>query len=160
MIPDTTEARAAESLLDNRLRIHIPAPLLLRLFGKKMISLWFRRPTGAQLLRISALYVRMDIDLKTLDEGDTPVLFEHIARHAVHCSRIIAHGLIRSGPAASFLARPLGSYLLHYMDMQSLAELTKLIVFLSGGENFASIIRSIAHMKITAPIVSHQETES
>jgi hypothetical protein len=157
---DNTEARAAEAILDKRVKINIPSPWPLRLTGKKTVALWFRRPTAAQLLRMSAMYVRMNVDLQNLSSGEAGVLFEHVARHGVACSRIIAQGLIRGPVAASLLMRPLASYLLRHMDMQSLAELTKLIVFLSGAENFAGIIRSIAFMKMTAPILSHEKTES
>jgi hypothetical protein len=152
-----TEARAAEAILDKHLRIDLPAPWLLRIFRKKTVPFLFRRPVAAQLLDMSAMYVRMNIDLKVLESGEVGVLFEHIAKHAVTSSRIIARGLIRSRLAAFFLVRPLAGYIMRHMDMQSLAELTKMIIFLSGGENFPPIIRSIAFMRITAPILSHEE---
>jgi hypothetical protein len=159
--PDiNTEACAAEAILDRRLKITLPAPRLFRLLGKKTVPFLFRRPTAAQVLDISAMYVRMHVDLKALDDGEAGVLFELIARHAVPASRIIARGMIRSGLMASLFVRPLAGYILRHMDMQSLAELTKLIVYLSGGENFASIIRSIASMRITAPILSRREKGS
>ena len=157
---DITEALAAEAILDNSLKINLPSPRLLRLFGKKTIPLRFRRPTAGQLLEMSAMYVRMNIDLVKLGDGEAGVLFEHIARHAPACCRIIARGLIRGRLSAFLFARLLARYLLWHTDMLSLAELTKLILFLSGGENFPSIIRSIAYMKMTAPTLSHEKTRS
>lgn len=154
------EARAAETLLDERLKIYIPAPWLLRRMGKKTLTLRYRLPTGAQLLKMSAMFVRMNVDLKALEGGEAGVLFEHIARHVLPCSRIIARGLIRSGTMAFFFEHLLAGYLLRHMDMLRLAELTKLIVYLSSGENFASIIRSLACMKMTSPVLSQEETGS
>ena len=34
------EARAADALLDRRLKLNLPAPWLLRIFGCKTIPLW------------------------------------------------------------------------------------------------------------------------
>jgi hypothetical protein len=155
-----TEARAAEAILGERLRVNIPAPLALRLLGKKTIPLWFRPPVAAQLLRISAAFVRMGLDPSALDKGEALTLFTEIARHLVPCSRIIALGLLRGRLASALFARPLARYLRAHMDMESLAKLTKLIVYLSGAENFASIIRSVSYMKLTTPVLSHEKTGS
>jgi hypothetical protein len=157
---DITEAHAADSILDRRLRINLPAPFLLRLPGRRTVPLWFRRPTCAQVLDMAAMYVRMGVDLKKLDEGEILPLFEEIARHAADCSRIIARGLIRGSLTGFLFVRPLACYLRHHTDMKSLAELAKLVVYLSSGENFASIIRSIAFMRITAPGLSREKTGS
>jgi hypothetical protein len=148
-----TEASAAEALLDKRVRVNIPAPWLLRLVRIRTVTLRFHRPVYAQLLRIARAYVRLDIDLAELEQGDVPVLFSAIAEKGTVASRIIALGLIR-GPVASFLfARPLAWYIRGHIDALAMAELTKLIVLLSGGENFAPIIRSIAHMRVTTPVI-------
>jgi len=154
------EVNAADALLDKRLKISIPAPWLFGLFGVKRIPLWFKRPVYAQLLRISRLYVAMGIDLRELDRGEALTLFSELSRHGITASRIIALGLIRGGVASFLFHRPLARYLRRHMDARRLAELAKLIVFLSGGENFASIIRSAAYMKVTAPVLSQSKTES
>jgi hypothetical protein len=155
-----TEARAAEAILDKLLRITLPAPWLLKLMGIRNVSLWFRRPTAAQLLAMSAAYVRMGINLTDLGSGELLAVFAAYAEHIVTCSRIIAMGLIRSPACRFFFVRPLARYIRAHMDVASMAELVKLIVFLSGCENFPNIIRSIAYMKITAPALSHDKTES
>lgn len=154
------EVMAAEALLDKRLQVNVPAPWFLRLLRIKMIPIWFKRPVFSQLLRISRLYVAMGIDLEKLDEGEAMVLFSDISRHGITASRIIAHGLIRGPIAASLFHRALAMYLRKHMDAKSLAELAKLIIYLSGGENFGSIIRSVAHMRVTMPNLSHNEAES
>ncbi|MDL2309847.1 hypothetical protein LJC39_01850 [Parabacteroides sp. OttesenSCG-928-B22] len=151
---------AAEALLDKRLQVNVPAPWFLRVFKIKRIPVWFKRPVFSQLLRISRLYVSMGIDLEKLDEGEAMRLFSEIARHGKTASRIIAHGLIRGSIGAFFFHRPLALYLRRHMDAKSLAELSKLIIYLSGGENFANIIRSVAYMRVTIPNLSHDETES
>jgi hypothetical protein len=153
-----TEARVAEALLDKRLRVFLPAPLLLRIFGIRQIPLWYRRPVYAQLLRISRLYVRMNITPDKLQGGYEPhTLFADIARHGVTASRIIATGLIRSGWATTLFHRPLARYLRRHMTADQLAELMQLIAYLSGVENFVTIITSAAYMRVTMPTESQAQ---
>lgn len=154
------EINAAGTLLDERLCIRVPAPWLLCKLGKKTIPFFYKRPVYQQLLRISKAYVGMGIDLVRLDQGDAMTLFSSIARHGITASQIIAMGLIRGSVTTWLFRRPLAWYLRCHMDGRSLAELTKLIVVLSGGEDFASIIRSVAYLRVTAPILSQEKTES
>lgn len=154
------EVFAAEALLDKRLRVNIPAPFFLQLIGVKVVPVWIKRPVYQQLLRMSANYVEMGIELVKLDSGTGTDLFQEIARHGVTASRIIAKGMIRSGWATFLFHRPLAYYLRCHMDARTMAELTKLVVVLSGGEDFSSIIRSVATMRVTAPTLSHKQTGS
>ena len=155
-----TEALAAEAILDRKLRIDLPAPRILRMLGRRTVPFRFKRPTAGQLLEISAMYVRMGIDVKQLDDGEATVVIEHIARHCAVCCRIIATGLLRGPLLRAFMVRPLARYLRNHVDMATLASLTKAIVCLSGCENFAIIIRSLANLRITAPTLSRQENGS
>lgn len=155
-----TESRTADALLDKRLRVSIPAPWLLRLLGIMVVPIWFKRPVYAQLLRISRLYVGMGIDLAELDKGEAMILFSALSKHGITASRIIALGLIRGRFISFLFHRVFAWYLRGHLQADTLAELAKLIVFLSGGENFASIIRSVAYMRVTTPVMSQTKTES
>lgn len=64
------EARAADALLDRRLKLNLPAPWLLRIFGCKTIPLWVKLPTAGSLIRMSSLFARMEIDLQHLHDGN------------------------------------------------------------------------------------------
>ena len=46
------------------------------------------------------------------------------------------------------------------MDAQTMAELAKVIVLLSGAGHFTTIIRSIAHLQVTTPNLSREATGS
>ncbi|GAB6394615.1 MAG: hypothetical protein MdMp024_0927 [Bacteroidales bacterium] len=155
-----TEVHAADALLDRRVRLFIPAPPFLRMLGVRTIPVWIRLPVCAQILRMARLLVPMSVELDKYDKGDISRLFTDISRYLVPCSRIIALGLLRGRVSAFLFHRALASYLLRYMDMAMLAELTKLVVLLSGSENFATIIRSLLLMRITKPTLSREETES
>ena len=138
------EAMAADALLDRRLKINLPAPWLLRIFGRKTIPLWVKLPTAGSLIRMSSLFARMDIDLQHLHDGNFGSVLEQIAKHGVTTSRIIAYGLLRGSWSARLLNRPLAWYIRNHMPMQGLAELAKIIVLMSTSEAFVSIIASVA----------------
>lgn len=154
------EMNAADSLLDRRLKINVPAPWLLRLFGKKTVPIYVKRPVGQNLFRMASLYVKMDIDLVKLQNGEMRTLLECIGRNAVTVSRIIAFGMIRGNISAFLFNRPLAYYLRSYMDMRSMAELTKIIVLISTGEDFVSIITSLGSLRLTEATESQKENGS
>lgn len=154
------EAHAADALLDNRLKINLPAPWIVRKLGKKTVPVWVRLPTGETLARMARLFTRMDIELKELKAGDLGTTLECIGRNAVTVSRIIAHGMIRGTMASLLLNRPLAWYLRCYMDMRTMAELTRVIVLLSSPEAFLNIINSVATLNQMAPTMSQEKEGS
>ena len=154
------EIDVSDALLDTGLLITIPAPRLLRLFKIKKIPVRFYRPVYAQLLRISKLYVKMNIDLQKMETAEALVLLTEVARNGHSASRLIALGLIRSETLSFLFHRLVARYLRRRMDAKTMAELAKLVVALSGAEHFTTIIRSIAHLRVTAPILSQNPTGS
>lgn len=144
--------------MDTRVRINIPVPRFF-LRRAKVIPVVFYRPVYAQLLRISRLYVMMNIDLNRLETGEAIVALTEIAKNGVRASRIVACGMIRSTWATFLFHRLLARFLRRRMDAKTLAELTKIIVAYSGAESFTNIIRSIAHLNVTIPL-SQTRTES
>lgn len=154
------EAHAADALLDNRLKINLPAPWIVRKLGKKTVPVWVRLPTGETLARMARLFTRMDIELKELKAGDLGTTLECIGRNAVTVSRIIAHGMIRGTMASLLLNRPLAWYLRCYMDMRTMAELTHILVLLSSPEAFLNIINSVATLNQMAPTMSQKKEGS
>ena len=148
------EAAAADALLDRRLKINLPAPGLLRLFGKRTVPIWVKRPTATGIIRMSRLFVQMDIDIQKLMEGKFGTLLECIGEHGVTASRIIALGLLRGNFSAWLLHRLLAWYIRNHMTMQGLAELTRIIVLMSTAESFVNVIMSVANMNLLEPILS------
>lgn len=154
------EIDVADALLDTGLLVKVPAPRLLRLFGVKTFPIRFRRPVYAQLLRISRMYVRMHVDLEKLETGEAATVLASAATNGVRASRLIALGLIRSGLMSALFHRAVAAYLRRRMDAQTMAELAKVVVLLSGANHFTTIIRSIAHLRVTTPNLSQEATGS
>lgn len=155
---NTVEMNAADALLDRRLKITLPAPWLFRVFGKKTIPVWVKRPAYQTMLRMARLTAEMDIDLKKLQAEGASMLFATIAEHGVTASRVIALGVLRGALSSWLLNRPVAWYLRWNMDARTMAELTKIIVVVSGAEDFVSIITSEITMQVTTPIVSQPKT--
>ena len=154
------EIDVADALLDTGLLVKVPAPRLLRLLGVKTFPIRFRRPVYAQLLRISRMYVRMHVDLEKLETGEAATVLASAATNGVRASRLIALGLIRSGLMSALFHRAVAAYLRRRMDAQTMAELAKVVVLLSGANHFTTIIRSIAHLRVTTPNLSQEATGS
>lgn len=154
------EAQAADALLDRRLKINLPAPWPLRIFGRKTIPIWVKRPVASNLFRMSRLFVRMGNDPEKVKTESFGTVLEYIGQHGVTASRIIAYGLIRGSFSAWLLNRPLAWYIRSHSTLPNLAELVKIITVLSGAEAFVSIIRSVSQLKMTDPTLSQTETGS
>lgn len=151
---NTIEMNAADALLNRRLKINLPAPWIFRIFKKQTIPVYVKRPVAQNLLRMSRLFVKMDIDIEQLTAGELGTLLECIGRNSVTVSRIIAHGMIHGSIAAWWFNWILARYLRSYMDMRGMAELVKIIVLLSGCEDFVSIITSVSSLRLTEPTES------
>lgn len=148
------ESHAANALLDRPLTINLPAPWLLRKFGKKTIRYGVPFPKGETLCRMAALFCRMDIDLKELKAGDLGTTLECIARNGKRVSRVIAEGMVGNSIFSSLFVRPLAWYIRCHTTMKGMAELAQVILLLASPEGFVNTISSIATMNLMAPTES------
>ena len=151
------EADAADTLLDRRLKVYLPAPWLLRLFGARRVPIWPKQPVMANLVRMSRLFVRMDIDAERLMAGHFGPLLRYIGKHGVTVSRVIALGLIRGSVAAWLFHRPLAWYIRSHMSLRGMAELARILVLMSTAESFVPIIRSVGSLNLMEPTLSQTE---
>ena len=154
------ELAAAEALLNRRLKLTLPAPRWMRLFGVRTIPFYAYRPTVAMLLRMSGVLAAMDIDLAQLKSGRLADVLTVVSRNGKRASRLVALGMIRGSVASMLFHRLLAWYLRCNMDMRGLAELTQLIAVTSGAEDFVSIIASASGLRMTEPTASQAETGS
>lgn len=146
-----TEIKTVDTLLDRGVQVDLPAPRLLRLFGKKTVSFTIKRPDGETLYRISGLYLRMkraatSVDAETIDEAH-----QVIHECMIPASRIIAYGIASYYTPLGLRNRLLARYLRRHMDTRMLAELWMMVCSLTGPHDFINIIRSMSGMRITKP---------
>lgn len=146
-----TEIKTVETLLDRGVQVDLPAPRVLRLFGKKKVSLTVSRPDSETLLQISGLYLKMkkaatDIDAETIDEA-------HLMIHEcmVPASRIVAYGMKPYCTPLGLRNRLLARYLRRHLDTRMMAELWMMICSMAGAHDFINFIRSMSGMRTTKP---------
>lgn len=146
-----TEIKTVDTLLSRGVQVDLPAPWLLRLFGKKTVSFTVKLPDSETLYQISGLYLRMKraattVDAKTLDEAHLM-----IRECMIPASRIIAYGIAPYCTPLGIRNRLLARYLRRRMDTRMLAELWMMVCGFSGPHDFINIIRSMSGMRMTKP---------
>src|SRR3546814_873903 len=144
-----TELLAADVLLERGVKFNLPAPLLLRLFGKKELFFTVRYLTLGTILRISRLYLKTGITSDQLDNIDQENLHKLVDSNAAIFSRVAAVAILNSYLWGKLLARPLSWYLMHKLTLSKLCTLSYLLVIMCRVQDFTNTIRLISSMRIT-----------
>lgn len=142
------EIQTVDTILDKGVRVPIPAPLFFRMFGKRFFYVTVRRPTIASMLMISKLYLKLKIKE---DETDWSSWMMTMAVTGKEVSRIVAVGMLRGRIRSRIFGKLLAWYIRGNMDMRQLAELSVILVTLSGVQDFMNTIKFLRLMKITEP---------
>ncbi|MDR2968292.1 MAG: hypothetical protein LBV32_01655 [Tannerellaceae bacterium] len=145
------EIRTVETLLDKGVRVEIPAPCLFRWFGKKTFNLLVKRPTSQTLYTISGMYMEMKKENEKLEAGSIGEAHELLVNCIIPVSRIIAYGIASYWTSAGIRNRLLAWYLRRYLNTRQLADLTSIVITLSGVHDFCNTIRLITGLRMTMP---------
>lgn len=146
-----TEQLAAERILENGVRVKVPAPFFLRVFGKKQVGLLIRQPYLGTLMHISRLALKAGFDFDKIDSGDMDAAHRLISEHAGTASKIVAVAILNSKIKIKLFAGILSGWLNYKIKPRKLAEIIMTIVLLSGIQDFTSSIRLIRSLRVTAP---------
>ena len=157
------ELRAADTLLDRGVRIYLRAPLLLRIFGKKMLRVTLRKPTMGTMMAISREYLKMGVSVDGVNNGEDGITEAHLllSQHGKRVCRIVAMGMLRGRFATLHLSRPLGWWLRWHSSATDLRDALFVLITLSGIADFTTTIRWLRELKMTTPRqTSHEEKGS
>lgn len=146
-----TEQHAAETILESGVRVKLPAPLFLRLFGKTEIAMVIRQPYLGTLMHLSGLSLKAEFDLDGIDEGKLDEAHRLMARHGKTIARIAAVVILNGRLKIKLFAGLLASYLLWKLKPRRLLEIVILIITFSGLQDFTTSIRLMRSMKMTTP---------
>ncbi|MEN6423277.1 MAG: hypothetical protein ABFD76_15160 [Smithella sp.] len=144
------EIKTVDTILDQGVRVPVPTPFFLRWFGLQAINLVVKRPVIGNMLRISKMYIKMNMEEKEA-ETDWRKWIDVFQRTAKPVSRIVAIGMLRGRISGWLFCRPLAWWLRWHVDTKTLSELAALLVSLSGIQDFMNTITFLRGMKITAP---------
>lgn len=142
------EIKTVDTLLDKGVRVQIPAPFFLRIFGKRSLTVAVKRPVLGNMLRISKLYLQMKVEVNDTDLG---AWIQTLQTCAVPVSRICAIGMLRGRYTGWLFMRPLARYLRWNMTTRDLANLAAILVSLSGYQDFTNTIKLLGLMRLTQP---------
>lgn len=146
-----TEIKTVDTLLDQGVRVDLPAPRILRWLGKPVLRLILRRPNSETLYRISGLYLRMMRQATTLEPGTLGESHQLIHECMLPASQIVAYGIAPYFRPSGIGNRLLAHYLRKHLDTRAMAELWMMVTSLSGAHDFCNFIRSMSGMRITTP---------
>ncbi len=147
---EEVEIKAVDTILDNGVRVPIPTPFFLRAIGIKKMNVIVKRPVMGTMLRISKLYVQMQVDEKVHEKEwqDWITLFVKNVRPV---SLIVSVGMLRGKWAGLLFGGPLAYYLRWHLNTRQMAEIAALLVTLSGIQDFMNTITFLRGMKTTTP---------
>jgi hypothetical protein len=150
MNTEEVEIKTVDTILDRGVRVPIPAPFFLKMFGVRTIKIIVKRPVIGNMLRISKMYLKMGV--KDEADGDWRNWIDIFAKTVVPASEIVAIGMLRGRIRGRLLCKPLAWYLRWHMDTRQMAELAALLVSLSGVQDFMNTITFLRGMKMTTPM--------
>jgi hypothetical protein len=142
------QKQASEILLDIGVSIPMPAPMLLRVFGKKEIRIVIRRPCWGTLMRISRLWLSMEVDTETVKMNTNEQDLELMEKHGKTVAKIVAMGIVR-GYYTGRLAPIVAWFLLWKVNPIFLIEAAFKLVTLSRVSDFRNTTILLSAMLMT-----------
>jgi predicted neuraminidase len=149
MDANAIQRKAAETFLERGVRVPLPAPRFLRLFGKKTVNVVIRQPYLRTLFTASELALSDGFSLDGLDQGQTDAALELINKHSKTAARIVAVYFLNGKWKNRLFSKRVGSWLFSKLTNQKLLEITVTIVLMSRYQDFTSSIRLFKQMSLT-----------
>ncbi|CAI9674042.1 hypothetical protein [Elizabethkingia anophelis] len=151
------EKQAAELLLKRGVIVPVTAPLLFRLFRKRIINLVVKSPTVLTYLKVAHKFLEMEVDPDR--DIELKEAFEVYAKHGKKESEIIALCLLNNR-FLYWLHKPLAWWLRGKVTETESNYLYQLIVVYGGVQDFINTIRLIKTTRMTAPMNLSQKKVS
>ncbi|MDV3559779.1 hypothetical protein CMU68_10405 [Elizabethkingia anophelis] len=151
------EKQAAELLLKRGVKVPVTAPLLFRLFRKRIINLKVKSPTVLTYLKVAHKFLEMEVDPDR--DIELKEAFEVYTKHGKKESEIIALCLLNNR-FLYWLHKPLAWWLRDKVTETESNYLYQLIVVYGGVQDFINTIRLIRTTRMTAPMNLSQKKVS
>lgn len=157
---NTTEHLAADTLLEIGVRVEIPAPIFLKVFGIKRIPFKIYAPSYGTLLRVTRYYLSMGVTIDQLNEITYESALKLCQDHGKTLCKIVAVCMLNGYTTGWLFTRLLASFLLWSLSAKKICSYTELLVVFGGTADFMNTTRSVKTMKITAPMLGQKEKGS
>mgnify|MGYP003604606284 CR=1 FL=1 len=147
--PIDIEKKAANLILKRGVKVQVLAPLFLRLFGKKTMTITVRAPKSLTLVRIAEKYLSMRIE--NTNDLTLPESFQLLKFHSFKMTEIIAICLLDS-TLKMWRMKILARFLSRKLTQEEINYLFHLIIVYGGVEDFINTIRLMEAVRITKPM--------
>lgn len=143
------ELLAAKVLADNG--ISLP----LRLPGGRHIRWVMRVPNLESRVRISKMYLKMDVKYTDLEKYTFEQKLDFMRKHTKTVSRMVAYGIVRGWLLGRLMNRPVAWMLRNCMHPAALEDAWMLAIGTMNTVPFGNIIRLAEVMNLMSPNLSH-----
>ena len=164
------EKASALALLDRGIAFRIPAPWLLKLFGRKTVKITVKRLYLGTLVHLSAIenFGMQEVEVhqaagKIINEmGGVPrsIPISVIVNQSKPVCRAIACCLLNSRSKIALLEKPLGRFLSRNCTPDQLQELAMWLFVYGRPEAFTNTTRFLSRMTMTSPRMMGQMERS
>lgn len=148
------QQQSADTILERGVRFKIPAPFLLRLLGKKTVSLTIYRPRMGTLIYMSRISAGLTADLQRIADGSLNEAYTLIDTHGELVAQWLAVAILNKRWKIRLFTRMLTRRIVWGLSAARLSELFVLVAMLSGVKDFTNIIRYLNTMNILTPKTS------
>jgi hypothetical protein len=143
------QRRASEVILERGVRVPLPAPRFLRLFGKKTIDITIYQPYLRTMHTATNLALSEGFSLDALTEGKPDAALELISKHSTTVSHIVAVHVLNGKWRNRLFSRMLGTWLFSRLTNSRLLEITVTIMLMSRYQDFTTTIRLFKGLSVT-----------
>ena len=143
------ELLAAKVLADNG--VSLP----LRLPGGRHIRWVMRVPKLESRVRISKMYLKMDVKYTDLEKYTFEQKLDFMRKHTKTVSRMVAYGIVRGWLLGRLMNRPVAWMLRNCMHPAALEDAWMLTIGTMNTVPFGNIIRLAEVMNLMSPNLSH-----
>lgn len=145
------EQFAADTILQRGVKVKVPAPLLLKLVGKKTISLTITSPFEGTMHRVASYYLSTGITTDQLEGITAEAALELMAKHGKTISKAVAVAILNGYVSGWLFTKLLAWYLRWNLTANQMFTFTTLIVIHGGVQDFIDTTKSVRKMMITQP---------
>lgn len=152
------EQHAAETILQRGIKVALPAPLFLRLFGKKHIIVTLRSPFEGTMHRVAIYYLSTGLTQDNLEKLTTEEALALMAVHGKAIGKAVACAILNGYWSGKLLTRPFAWYLRWHLTPHKMFAFTTALLIYGGVSDFINTTRSIRTMKLTSPNLGQTNT--
>lgn len=147
-------ATVKNALNGGGIKVRSIAPSLLRIFGKRFITMTVKQPSGGTLIRIAKYWNKTGADLNTVSSISDQAALLYFQRHGYDMSKALAAAILNSWLLGLFFTRPLAAFIRSHVKPEPIIKTLELVLLYGGIDDFLHMARLIRSTKLTAPNIN------